>query len=73
MRVRLVPGEEDGETARVEEDAVPAMTVTFTLDIDGLPETALDMIDWREVVIEDGTITDSFEPFAVRAYRIVPD
>jgi len=97
VRVRLVPGEEDGETARVEEDAVPdcshclrraadntwlliavsnrreAMTVTFTLDIDGLPETALDMIDWREVVIEDGTITDSFEPFAVRAYRIVPD
>lgn len=50
------------------------MDVTFTLSgIDGLPETALDMIDWDEVPIEDGTISDRFEPFAVRAYRIVPE
>jgi len=96
-RVRLVPGEEDGETVRLEEDAVPdcahclrraadntwlllavsnrrePMTVSFTLDIPGLPGTALDLIDWREVNLEDGQITEEFEPFGVRAWRIVPD
>ncbi|MEA3403682.1 MAG: hypothetical protein U9R79_20735 [Armatimonadota bacterium] len=56
------------------------MEVTFTLDgIEGLPEIALEMIDWREVAVtagpspEVGTITDRFEPFVVRAYRIVPE
>lgn len=97
VRVRLVPGEEDGETVRVEEDAVPdcshclrraadgtwlliavsnrrePMTVTFTLDITNLPEKALDLIDWREANLANGQITEQFEPFGVRAWRIVPD
>jgi len=96
-RVRLVPGEEDGEMTRVEGDVVPdvshclrraadntwlliavsnrrePMTVTFTLDIDGMPETALEMIDWRETPVADGAIVDEMEPFAVRAWRIVPE
>ncbi len=97
VRVRMVPGEEDAETVRVEEDAVPdcshclrraadntwlliavsnrrePMTVTFTLDLPSLPEKALDLIDWREVNIENGQITEQFEPFGVRTWRIVPD
>lgn len=48
------------------------MTVTFTLEIEDLPETALEMIDWRETTIEDGKIVAEMEPFAVRAWRIVP-
>ncbi len=96
-RVRLVPGEEDGEMTRIEGDPVPdcshclrraadntwlliavsnrrePMTVSFTLDIEGLPATALEMIDWRETPIEGGTIVDEMEPFAVRAWRIVPE
>ncbi len=48
--------------------------VTFTVEgIEGMPEVALEMIDWREVAIDDGKITDWLEPFAVRAYRIVPE
>ncbi len=97
VRVRMVPGEEDGETVRVEDNVVPdcshclrraadntwlliavsnrrePMTVTFTLDIPGLPETALDLLDWREVGIDNGQITEEFEPFGVRTWRIVPD
>ena len=49
------------------------VTVTFTLDIEGLPEKSLDLIQWREVNIADGTIMDEMEPFAVRAWRIVPE
>ncbi|NLJ35025.1 MAG: hypothetical protein GX358_02125 [candidate division WS1 bacterium] len=47
--------------------------VTFTLDITGLPEKALDLIAWREIDIEAGQIVEQMEPFAVRAWRIVPD
>ncbi len=49
------------------------LTVTFTLDIDGLPETALDMIRWQETPIESAKIVGEMEPFAVRAWRIVPE
>ena len=49
------------------------MTVTFTLDLAGLPEMALDLIDWREVNIENGQISEELEPFGVRTWRIVPD
>ena len=49
------------------------MTVTFTLDITNLPEKALDLIDWREANLANGQITEQFEPFGVRAWRIVPD
>lgn len=96
-RVRLVPGEEDGEMTRVEGNVVPDVShclrraadntwlliavsnrreplkVTFTLDIDGLPEQALDLIRWQETVIQDGKIIDEMEPFAVRAWRIIPE
>ena len=47
--------------------------VRFTLNIDDLPEIALDMIDWRETDIEDGMLVDEMAPFAVRAWRIVPE
>jgi len=49
------------------------MSVTFALDVPDLPETALDMIRWRETTIEYRVITEDFRPFAVHAWRIVPD
>ena len=97
VRVRLVPGEEDGEMARGDEHVLcdvshclrraadntwmllavsnrrEPVEVTFTLDITGLPEKALDLIAWREIDIEAGQIVEQMEPFAVRAWRIVPD
>ncbi|MBI3923271.1 MAG: hypothetical protein HY318_17755 [Armatimonadetes bacterium] len=46
---------------------------TFTLkDINDLPETALDQIEYARVPIANGQIKDTLEPFAVRAYRIEP-
>lgn len=45
------------------------LEITFTLkDIPGLPASARDMINWHDVPIVNGTITETFEPFAVRAY-----
>ncbi len=45
------------------------LDVTFTIsDIPGLPESARDMINWHDVPIVDGTITETLQPFAVRAY-----
>ncbi|MFP3904865.1 MAG: phage holin family protein [Armatimonadota bacterium] len=47
--------------------------VTFTIsDIPGLPDEAWEMIDYGPVPMDDGTITETFEPFGVRAYRITP-
>ncbi|MFO7946503.1 MAG: hypothetical protein R6V19_06805 [Armatimonadota bacterium] len=47
--------------------------VTFTIsDIPDLPEEAWEMIDYGPVPMKDGKITDTFEPFGVRAYRITP-
>ena len=55
--------------------------VTFTLkDIPGLPETALELIEYAGVPIikpkdsrrPDGQIRDKLEPFGVRAYLIKP-
>ena len=47
--------------------------VTFTLsDIEGLPESAIEQLDYRRVVINENSITDTLEPFAVRAYVFEP-
>jgi len=47
--------------------------VTFTLSgIDGLPDRALEHLEYRGVPIQEGRIVDTFEPFAVRAYVIEP-
>lgn len=43
------------------------------LDIEGLPEKALDLIDWREVNTENGRIVEKFKPWGVHVYRIIPD
>ena len=45
----------------------------FQVDVANLPEKALDLIDWREANLANGQITEQFEPFGVRAWRIVPD
>ena len=50
------------------------ITVTFTIrEIQGLPPQALDYLQYRKVAIDEGKITDTFEPFGVRAYIIRPD
>jgi hypothetical protein len=47
--------------------------VTFSLTaIPGLPDTALDLIEYARSPITDGRLHDSLEPFAVRAYLIEP-
>jgi len=49
------------------------LTVTFTLrDIPGLPSEAMDYIEYAKTPIRDGQITESFEPFGVRAWVIRP-
>ena len=49
------------------------LEVTLTIrDIPGMPDTAREMIAWHELPITDGTITETLEPFAVRAYVFVP-
>lgn len=49
------------------------LDVTFTIhDIPGLPETTREMLNWYELPMEDGTITQTLEPFGVRAYLIEP-
>ena len=50
-----------------------ALPVSFTLqDIAGLPEHALERIDYRPVPIDQNRISDTIEPFGVRAYVIAP-
>ncbi len=50
------------------------MTVTFTISgIAGLPDQALEMIDYRPTRIEDGCITETLEPFGVRAWVFEPE
>lgn len=47
------------------------LEVTFTLSgIDGLPDHALDYMEYASVRIVDGRLSDTLEPFAVRAYVI---
>ena len=47
--------------------------VTFTLDgIDGLPEQAHEYLDYHSVPLEENRLTDTLEPFGVRAYIIEP-
>jgi hypothetical protein len=49
------------------------LRITFTLKgIDGLPETALEQIEYARVRLTNGRITDTLEPFTVRAYLIEP-
>jgi fumarate reductase subunit D len=38
-----------------------------------VPPEALDYLEYRTVTIDEGKITDTFEPFGVRAYIIRPD
>ena len=51
-----------------------AIEVTFTLDgIDGLPGQAHEYLDYHSVPLEENRITDTLEPFGVRAYIIEPE
>lgn len=48
------------------------ISVTFALEVESLPDSALDMVSWRDTAITNGQISDKMEPFAVRAWRIIP-
>lgn len=49
------------------------LEVTLTIkDLPGLPETALDQIEYSRVPIVNGQIKETLEPFAVRAYLLEP-
>ncbi len=50
------------------------MTVTFTISgIVGLPDSALEMIDYRPTRIDGGRITETLGPFGVRAWVFEPE